>query len=291
MNLKSEICNSFARSAKHYDDVSKIQQEIGWRLFERLDIFKMTPHTILDAGCGTGIFARALKERYQEASLFALDFSEPMLQETREKTSQLSSVFPVLGDMEALPFENASFDLIFVNQAIHWSDTLSSLLGEFHRVLKEDGILLFSTLGPDTFLELREAFLKVDGYEHTNSFYDMHDIGDLLLSKQFEDVVIDMERIEVHYDSPKDILVSLKRQGVRNLSAGRNPGLMKKSALSLFKEAYQAFCLPSLKYPLTYEVIYGHAISSAKKRKSIESEMQIDANSIVFRSTRSTEEI
>ena len=64
------------------------------------------------------------------------------------------------GDLEQLPLADASLDLYWSSLAIQWCDPLA-VFREARRVLRPDGRLAVSTLGPATFHELREAFTAV----------------------------------------------------------------------------------------------------------------------------------
>ena len=73
--------------------------------------------------------------------------------------------------------EEASVDLVFSNLMLPWCHDPETVLREFRRVLRRDGLLSFATFGPDTLRELRDAWAGIDGHTHVNYFYDMHDIG------------------------------------------------------------------------------------------------------------------
>jgi malonyl-CoA O-methyltransferase len=122
-------------------------------------------------------------------------------------------------------------------------------------------------LGPDTFTELRQAFQRVDSFAHVNDFVDMHDIGDGLLKASFADPVMDMEHLTALYPSLSVLLHTLKAQGVRNINRARNPGLTRKSVWRTLEQGMSDFCTDKNKFPLTYEVIYGHAWKSVHPRR------------------------
>lgn len=266
MNVKTEICKTFNRYASQYERVAKIQQEIGERLFERLHYLKISPRYILDLGCGPGLFSRKLKEHYPRAHVIGLDLAHIMLKQAKLKQSWLKKWPLVAGDMNALPFATGIFDLIFANQVIHWSQSLSSVMNELNRVMKPNGCLMFSTLGPDTFCELRQAWQPIDNFAHTNDFIDMHDIGDSLQAERFIDPVVDMEKLTAHYSTLPQLLQALKAQGVRNVNNKRNSGLTGKQARRNFEFNYSAFRTEQGKLPLTYEVVYGHAWRGEQRR-------------------------
>ena len=259
MNLNTEISNSFNRSAASYERVAKIQQEIGERLFERLQYLKIQPRYILDVGCGPGIFLPKLKRLYPKAHVVGLDLAYLMLKQSQLKQKWRSRFDLVNCDMSKLPFANGSFDLIFSNQVLHWSNPLHKVLGELNRVLVKDGCLMFSTLGPDTFKELKRAFYEVDDFAHVNDFMDLHDIGDCLLKESFLDPVMDMEYLTAKYTTAMDMFRSLKDQGVKNIHTSRKKGLTSKRAWHQVVTKIQDLSLINNGVNLTYEIIYGHA--------------------------------
>lgn len=264
MNPKTEVCKAFNRHASEYEQAAKVQNEIGQRLFDRLSLLKITPRYVLDLGCGTGLFTTQLKKRYPQAQVIALDLAYGMLLQAKQK-QKLWRKWPLVNaDMMRLPFADRVFDLVFANQVIHWSQPLQVVLKELHRVMNVHGCVMFSTLGPDTFKELRDSWRSADVYEHTNEFADMHDIGDELVRENFLDPVIDMELLAVHYKSVAQLIRSLKSQGVRNINPKRNHGLTGCQAWKKFEKNYQQFSTEDNKYPLTYEVVYGHAWKGEK---------------------------
>lgn len=270
MDPKIEICNAFSKHALDYEQAAKVQNEIGRRLFERLHYLKIAPDYVLDLGCGTGLFTPLLKKQYPRAQVIGLDLSEAMLVQAKKKQGWRRKWPLINADMAALPFAPGSFDLIFANQVIHWSQSFSHLAQELNRVMRVNGCLMFSTLGPDTFKELKQTWQGVDSYAHTNQFTDMHDIGDCLLAEHFLDPVVDMELLTVHYASVKQLLQNLKAQGVRNINQKRSKGLTGKLAWQGFLSAYQTLCTAEGKYPLSYEVVYGQAWKAEQSRLGTE---------------------
>ena len=263
-----EVSRSFNVHAVDYERVATVQLEIGRRLLERLDYFKFSPCRILDVGCGPGTFLKALKKRYPKAELVGLDVAHAMLQHANAKQRWRQKWHIVNADMHHLPFASGQFDLIFSNQVIHWSPSLPQVFKEFSRVLNPDGCVLFSTLGPDTFQELRRAFASVDTYAHVNEFQDMHEVGDCLLHELFQDPVMDMEILTAHYASLGELLHGLKAQGVKNIHAQRNTGLTGKLAWRKFEQLMLVSATATQAYPLTYEVVYGHAWKGQHHRTS-----------------------
>jgi malonyl-CoA O-methyltransferase len=261
---KRQMRRAFSRAAQNYDATAVMQREVCSRMLERLDYIKLQPAHILDAGSGTGWGTRQLTQRYPGAQTIALDIAIGMLQTARGRSGWWQKLFggakqmPVCADIEALPLASDSVEMVWSNLAVQWCNDLPAALIELHRVLKVDGLLMFSTFGPDTLKELRQAFNGVDQHNHINRFTDMHDIGDMLVHGGFADPVMDMEYITLTYDDVRGVLQDLKTIGAHNATAGRSPGLMGKNAWARLIDNYERL-RSNGKLPATFEVVYGHA--------------------------------
>lgn len=266
MTLTNEISKAFNQRATEYELAAKVQQEIGERLLERLHYLKMSPQRILDLGCGPGFFSRELALMYPKAQIVGVDLAELMLIQARKKHSWRRKWSLVAADMNNMPFATGAFDLVFANQVIHWGDSLPQVFRELNRVMKANACLMFTTLGPDTFKELKTAWSAVNEFAHVNEFPDMHDVGDCLMSEHFLEPVMDMELLAVHYETLPKLLKSLKAQGVKNINSARNQGLTGKTSWKLFEQNYSSMQTDTGKYPLTYEVVYGHAWKGEQRK-------------------------
>ena len=267
---KQAVRRSFERAAHTYDDAAVLAREIGDRMLERLDLVRAIPARLLDLGSGTGYCAQKLRIRYPHCDVVELDFARSMLLRARGPRSwwrrglaalRGDRAWAVCGDMEALPFADRTFDMIWSNLALHWLDTPQRVFAECWRVLRPGGAFMFSTLGPDTLKELRSAFATVDRRVHVNRFMDMHDIGDGLLSTGFADPVMDMECITLSYPNVRALLDELKASGARNLNAGRNSALSGKAGFAACMDCYEQLRKDD-RLPATFEVVYGQAWKS-----------------------------
>lgn len=261
---------SFQRSASRYDEVALLQREVGSRLLERLELFRLAPKTILDAGAGTGFCSRGLLDHYAKAHVFSLDLAEGMLLEARRRRSLKDRLLRrqrfVCGDAERLPFADDSFDLVFSNLTIQWCDDLETTFRELQRVLRPGGLLLYATLGPDTLKELRGSWAQADAdNRHINTFLDMHDVGDAMLRARLADPVMDREDIIVTYKEAMQLMRDLKVLGAHNVNPGRHRGLTPRATLKRVIEAYEEYRDADGLLPATYEVVYGHAFAAENK--------------------------
>lgn len=256
---KHKVRRAFSKAASSYDQVAVLQREIGERMLERLDYIRCEPQVILDAGAGTGYCSDCLLKRYKKARVISLDFALPMLHQAGRQGRWLRRPSCVCGDIEQLPLADQSVDMVFSNVAIQWCNQLENVFSEFLRVLKPEGLLMFSTFGVDTLKELRQAWSEIDGYSHTSDFKDMHDIGDAMVHARFADPVIDAERMTLTYQQVSDLFKDLKMLGAQNASANRQRGMMGKGRWSAMQQAYEKHRDADGRLPASYEVVYGHA--------------------------------
>ena len=270
------VRRAFARAAATYAEAAVLQREVGARMAQRLDIVKLAPAALLDAGCGTGEAQGALAGRFPQARRVALDLALPMLDAVRARRHERSSLLTrlagavrgghghpappdcVCGDIVALPFATGAFDLVWSNLAVQWVNDLPRALAEFRRVLKVGGLVSFTTFGPDTLRELRTAFASVDRYPHVSRFVDMHDIGDLIVQAGFADPVMDMEYVTLTYADGEAMMRDLRAIGATNATLGRSRGLMGRGRWRRTLAALDAMRRDG-RIPATFEVIYGHA--------------------------------
>ena len=257
---KARMRQAFHRAAKQYDAAAILQRQVREEMLSRLDVVKLQPQVILDAGCGTGHGLYALLKQYKAAKGIALDIAEGMLARTRTlfpiyKFWQSQPRF-VCADIETIPLATGSVDMVWSNLAMQWCNDLDAALQEFRRVLRPDSLLMFATLGPDTLKELRAA----SGADHTHvsRFIDMHDIGDALVRAGFNAPVLDVEYFELTYDDVMGVMRDLKAIGAHNAAEGRHRGLQGRGFLQQVQARYESFRRDG-KLPATYEVIYGHA--------------------------------
>ena len=267
---KNAVRRAFDRAASSYDAAAVLQHEVCRRMAGRLQLIKIAPRIILDAGCGTGNAQPLLRERFPQARLVALDIAPAMLRAACARVpwwKQLlkPAVMPVCGDMERLPFAADSVGLIWSNLALQWMSDTPHAFVELHRVLAPGGLLMFSTFGPDTLKELRAAYAAVDApavTKHVNRFIDLHDVGDMLVQARFGDPVMDMEPFTLTYDTARAVMRDLKAIGATTVTEergqGQGLGLSGKARLAALETAYEPLRRDG-KLPATFEVVYGHA--------------------------------
>lgn len=259
------VRRAFERAAGHYDRNAGLQREIADELLERLAGVRINPRLILDLGCGTGHASRVLAGMYRRATVCGIDFAPSMLHGFRRGWWPRGRPLPVCTDLMRLPFADASVDLLFSNLSFQWIDDLPALFTELRRVLRPEGVLMFSSFGPDTLMELRTAWASVDDGVHVNRFPDMHDVGDALLGAGLRDPVMDVDRLTRTYDDLPGLMRSIKAIGAGNAAAGRPRGLTGRGVMRRLEEVYPARG-DGGRPQASWEVVYGHAWGAALPR-------------------------
>ena len=268
---KRQLRRSFELAASTYDRAAVLQREICGRALERLDLVNITPAVILDAGSGTGFAAQALARRYPRATVVEFDIAPAMLQAARARLPQWRKWIGrrremfICGDNEHLPLRAEAVGMLWSNLAFQWANDLPKAFSECRRVLQPGGLLTFTTFGPDTLKELRRAFAGDAGSVHVNRFYDMHDIGDMLIQAGFADPVMDVEHLTLTYAEVETLMRELKAIGAHNVARGRRRGLTGRRMFENLKRRYEDLRRDG-RLPATFEVVYGHAWKPQPRR-------------------------
>ena len=95
--------------------------------------------TILDIGCGTGVFARRVAGVLEHCRISGLDLSSEMIRVAQEKATHPERMQFTEGDSEKLSFDDSSFDCVSCSNSFHHYPHPDRVLAEFHRVLVPGG--------------------------------------------------------------------------------------------------------------------------------------------------------
>ncbi|EGU32240.1 biotin synthesis protein BioC [Vibrio ichthyoenteri ATCC 700023] len=250
---KEAIAEAFGKAAQGYDQHAAFQREVGARLIGLLPS-DLSSWRILDLGCGTGYFSQQLRDR--GANVVALDLSASMLEQAQKRCGNDGITYQQ-GDAEQLPFADNQFDCVFSSLALQWCQDLAIPLREMSRVTKPGGQLLFSTLLDGSLRELKQAWAKIDTYQHVNDFISLNQVNIALAQSQCHTHHLDLPEIVVWYGSALGLMRDLKGIGANHV-AGRSQGLTSKHSLRRLEREYQTFRQEHQGLlPATYQVCLG----------------------------------
>lgn len=250
---KLAIARSFSKAAQGYDQSALLQRNIGHQLLAKFDILQKST-TILDLGCGTGFFSKQLIQQFSPSLLVGLDLAEGML---RQAKAIVENTQWLVGDAEFLPIKDESIDFVFSNLALQWCHDFPLVLEEIYRVLKPNGIFLFTTLCEGTLLELKNSWREVDNYIHVNSFIETNDYRVLITESPFFVESCHVQAEVVYYATVTALMGDLKGIGAHNINPNRSKGLTSRKQLSTLIEAYEKYRVEN-GLPTTYQVFYGY---------------------------------
>lgn len=254
------LSRRFGGAAGRYAAVAALQREVETRLLEGVDRLAQAPAVVLDVGCGPGRATGVLRKRFGRAQVIALDIAMPMLRQARRQGSWWHPVSAVRADAAALPLADGSVDLLFSSLCLQWLDDVPAALAEFRRVLRPGGLMLVATFGPETLVELREAWAAGDSRPHVSTFAPMAAIGDALMAQGLRNPVLDRDVFTLSYDTLDALIGELRAIGANNARRDRPRGLAGKSAWQRMRAAYDTLRAADGSCPATYEVIYMQAM-------------------------------
>ncbi len=275
---KDKVARNFSAAADRYEKVAVLQKLVAARLLERLELIRLAPQRIVDMGSGTGWLACGLEKHYPRAAIIQLDIALDMLTFSKGKPPSRSNKQTfVCADAERLPLVENAADMLCSSLMLQWCNDVDAVFAGAARILRPNGLFLFSSFGPDTLMELRKSWAAADeGCVHVNRFIDMHDLGDALLRAGLEQPVMERETFTSAYDDVYALMRELKQWGAHNVNRGRRRSITGKQRLEKMRAAYEALRADG-SLPATFEVVYGHAWTPA-----VPTARAIDAATAVF---------
>jgi SAM-dependent methyltransferase len=169
----------------------------------------------------------------------------------------------VAADAEALPFGDATLDLVVSALALQFVNDLPGVLVQIRRALKPDGLFLAALIGGETLHELRLSFAAAEAdieggvSPRVAPFADLRDLGALLQRAGFALPVTDVDRVTVRYDSAFDLMQDLRRMGATNALVARRRTPLKRATLLRMAEIYsQRFADNDGRVRATFEIVW-----------------------------------
>lgn len=270
-----QVRRAFSRAAEGYDSAAALQREVASRLAESLDYLDdpalglAPPEVVVDLGCGPGHMSATLQKRWPKARVLALDLAPGMLAQVAGNAGRAAGrsrlnpfanrPVPIVADARALPLADRSVDVVFSNLCLQWVEELPAVFAGIRRVLKPGGLMLVSTFGMDTLIELRQAFSGVDEAPHVSPFTAIGPFGDALIAAGFKDPVLDRDEFRLGHPDLPSLMRELRTIGATNALATRRRSLTGRARFARASQAYESLRGNDGQLPATWEVIYAHA--------------------------------
>lgn len=255
---------NFKRCTFLNDHHIAVSTALGEILLQRMAELNLQPQRIINLVAGQSIFTAVLAVRYPQAKVVAVDY------------------IPLQLKLEPLPFATHSVDMVFCPMLLHWCVAPAHVLQEIQRILKPNGVLLFSVLGPDTLTELRQVLLSLGDTPYIPLFTDMHHWGDLLQNLQFKNPVVDVDYFTLYYSSFAQLMLNLRTQSPTYFLRDMNKGLITPRQWQGLAQTYEAY-RDEHGLALTLEVVYGIAFAPALMSQD---ESQVKETSIPLQKVR-----
>lgn len=159
--MKKSMSEYFDDYSKYYDlkiPSTFFKRNHVWLLNELGDV---SGKKILDVGCGTGELLYVFENGYKNVEAHGLDISPKMLEKAKERTSNVEYKE---GNVEKLPYDNDTFDIVVNSASFHHYENPQKALEEMRRVLKPGGKLYVldsvRDYGPISFLPYYWDFVE-----------------------------------------------------------------------------------------------------------------------------------
>lgn len=253
-----------------------LHAEVARRMAERLPLFRQAPRAVIDwwapiSASSSVLATQAPSARVQATWPDGIAVPDQSLwSRLRRAASGAGTPVP-----DSTVPEGAA-DLLWSNMGLHWSADPPGLLRRWRRLVRVDGFVLFSTLGPGTLLELQRLYRKLQWGSPMASMIDMHDLGDMLVGSGFADPVMDQETLTLHWSDVGRLLDELRSLG-GNADPQRQPGLRTPRWRDRWLREVSQAADAAGRISMSFEVVYGHAfcpppraVMSAETRIGVE---------------------
>ena len=240
--------------------------EVARRMAEKLQLILLQPDLVLDWWSTQGAADALLAQAYPQARRVRVEPDAAWLARSREQARRpwWSALRRSAGAVEVVAEADdiaPGAGLIWSNMALHAVVDPIPLFERWQRLLRVDGFVMFSCLGPGTLCELRALYQRLGWPAPTPGFIDMHDLGDMLVHAGFADPVMDQETLTLRWDNPRALLAELQSLG-GNTAPDRIKGLRTPRWRARLERELESIAAPDGTLGLSFEVAYGHAFKA-----------------------------
>ena len=223
---KALVKKRFSRSLKTYSGEAEIQRIMAEKLTAMIVRRRTRFERVLEIGAGTGLLTGLLDEKIFWEHRIVNDLTEDCASFHAQRRD---TVF-LPGDAETLDWGSELFDLICSNAAFQWFENLPAFLQKIKSSMNPEGLLAFTTFGPENLAEIRALTGQ------SLHYFPLAQLTDELRSCGFA-VLESHEEVQIrHFDDPLDLLKMMRRTGV-TASADRTWWTPRR--LEEFRRAYR----------------------------------------------------
>jgi malonyl-CoA O-methyltransferase len=215
---EEHLIDSFSRHAKTYDRYAQLQKSMAERLASLLPV--PLPGNVLELGCGTGLFTRHLLTQPIE-QLVLNDIAPGMLEILSNSLTLPLNTIISPGNAERICFEN--MDLVCANAVFQWFQNPQEALVKLNQALMANGSLIFSTFGPKTLIEFRQAA----NLESPIDLYNKDSWTDMIRDSGFTMKFWDVEIRKIFFSNSLSLLKNLQQIGAAPIRMVKTAGLRK----------------------------------------------------------------
>ena len=215
---EEHLIDSFSRHAKTYDRYAQLQKSMAERLASLLPV--PLPDNVLEIGCGTGLFTRHLLTQPVK-QLVLNDIAPGMLEILSNSLALPTNTEISPGNAERVHFKN--MDLICANAVFQWFQNTVEALVKLNHALKSKGGLIFSTFGPKTLIEFRQAA----NLKSPINLYNEDNWRKMILDAGFSIKYWDVEIRKIFFSNSLSLLKNLQQIGAAPLRMIKTGGLRK----------------------------------------------------------------
>lgn len=215
------------------DKDSPHNQTIRQKLFDMVGDY--TNKSILDLGCGIGVFAKNFS--LVAGRVTGIDISKECIKYAQNNNNS-SNINYICMDIKELESITDKFDIVFSDMVFNYIENYDKLLSDIYSLLKDDGIVVFSQVHPISTASLGESSwikendklkFQLDNYSNVSKRYRTYFEGKFeLYHRRFEELINiaiknNFEIIEIvepytsekEYNRPSFLLIKLKKKNCR----------------------------------------------------------------------------
>lgn len=194
MSLKQYTNHSNLEARINLHETYSTNQKIGWFewCFDKMSLNENLK--ILDIGCGNGqLWLKNHNKIHSGLNIILGDLQEEMLNCAKRNLENFSHNFTYqIADVQDLPYSDDSFDIVIANHMMYHVQDINKGLSEIYRVLKKNGHVYMTTVGPNHLKEILNLIDEIDlgATRQQWSFLNTFNLtsGTTLLNKYFHSV-------------------------------------------------------------------------------------------------------